>query len=249
MGKPTTGRVFVQFKNQKFHPKCPIGHNSVGDVGKKVASWIGLENPERYTGHCWRRTAATVFADGGGSNAQMKRKFGWASETTATEYIDNSKKSIATNADILQTGMEPSTEPLTEPIIKKPRVEPPAQAGHEARGLNFHNCSNIVINMLPVPEAPPLIMEIPPSMGPQPTHPPSIDTTIVDKFKSDQLVVAIWPGDGNFYPASIKNVMNHIQTPNGQSFSVLYEVRFDDTPTEHHFLPEHKIRARDCFTE
>ena len=40
---------------------------------KKIASLINLPNPNCYTGHCWRGTAATL-ADKGLSVLQIKRK-------------------------------------------------------------------------------------------------------------------------------------------------------------------------------
>jgi hypothetical protein len=34
--------------------KCPIGKNTLSETGKVIATWLGLEHPERYTGHCFR---------------------------------------------------------------------------------------------------------------------------------------------------------------------------------------------------
>lgn len=58
--------------------------------GKLVALRLGLANPESYTSHCWRRSAATTMANSGASAAQLQRKFGWANQKTCAEYVDTS---------------------------------------------------------------------------------------------------------------------------------------------------------------
>ena len=35
-----------------------------------------LPEPERYTGHCFRRTSASLFVDGGGDTTNLKRHTG-----------------------------------------------------------------------------------------------------------------------------------------------------------------------------
>lgn len=45
-----------------------IGKNTLSNYGKKVAGILGLADPDRYTGHSWRRTATTI-----GVNAGMVR--------------------------------------------------------------------------------------------------------------------------------------------------------------------------------
>lgn len=46
-----------------------IGKNTLSNYGKKVAGLLELPDPHRYTGHSWRRSAATI-----GVNAGMVRK-------------------------------------------------------------------------------------------------------------------------------------------------------------------------------
>ena len=40
-----------------------IGHNTTAKTGIRIANRLGLENPELYTGHTFRRTAATICAE------------------------------------------------------------------------------------------------------------------------------------------------------------------------------------------
>ena len=34
--------------------KAPIGKETLADTGKEVAQFLDLENPDHYTGHCFR---------------------------------------------------------------------------------------------------------------------------------------------------------------------------------------------------
>ncbi len=74
----------------KFLDK-PLGVNTIGDTGKHIAKFLGLKDPERYTGHCFRRTAATLAAEKQASVFEMQNHFGWKNPKTALEYISKSK--------------------------------------------------------------------------------------------------------------------------------------------------------------
>ena len=53
---------FKPLKNGKFSRQV-IGKHKLSDIGKEVAARLGLPNPETYTGHGWRRAAATEAAN------------------------------------------------------------------------------------------------------------------------------------------------------------------------------------------
>ena len=57
--------------------KQPMGCNMLGNITKEVAQKLNLPNPERYTGHCLRRSAATEAASRGATSVNMKTHFGW----------------------------------------------------------------------------------------------------------------------------------------------------------------------------
>ena len=40
-----------------------MGQHTLADIGKEVASRLGLDTPKQYTGHGWRRTSATEAAN------------------------------------------------------------------------------------------------------------------------------------------------------------------------------------------
>ena len=72
-----TGRFFRKLTSRKgggtpIGTKAKIGHNMGSNYGKDLAQAIGKENYMKFTGHCWRRSAATWMADAGLSLAQIK---------------------------------------------------------------------------------------------------------------------------------------------------------------------------------
>ena len=85
-----------------------MGKNKISQIGQDVAKVLKLDNAKSYTGHCFRRTAATFAADGGASTTAMKRHFGWKSENTAMKYVNKSEKGAAAMALVLNPS-EPST--------------------------------------------------------------------------------------------------------------------------------------------
>lgn len=82
-------RFFVYYN----HGKCsiqPIGIHTLGAIPSKVATYLKLPDPKAYTGHCLRRTSATLFANAGGSKENLKRHGGWKSDAVAESYVEES---------------------------------------------------------------------------------------------------------------------------------------------------------------
>jgi len=50
-----------------------MGKTTISNVGKDVAEFLGLPDAKKYTGHCFRRTAATKLANAGLTALDMKR--------------------------------------------------------------------------------------------------------------------------------------------------------------------------------
>lgn len=85
----TQTRFFLNYQ----HGKCTqqvVGINKIGSVAKTVATFLQLDNPELYTGHCFRRSSATILVDAGGDLPALKRHGGWKSSQVAEGYIDDS---------------------------------------------------------------------------------------------------------------------------------------------------------------
>lgn len=97
--KPDTNhsRFFVQYKDGKCTTQ-PIGKNTFGQLPKKIATFLQLPEPSLYTGHCFRRTSASLLADSGANVDVLKRHGGWKSSSVAEGYVEssiNNKKMIA----------------------------------------------------------------------------------------------------------------------------------------------------------
>jgi hypothetical protein len=77
-----TGRFFRKLKwsfavgSSIVSTKQVIGKNTTAEYGKVVAGRLGLPNCEGFTGHCWRRTTATIAAGAGLSTVQLKTMTG-----------------------------------------------------------------------------------------------------------------------------------------------------------------------------
>ena len=69
----------------------PMGRNTIGGTPKFIANFLGLADPERYTGHCFRRSSTTVLADSGASLTTLRRPYRWKSDTVAHSCIEQSK--------------------------------------------------------------------------------------------------------------------------------------------------------------
>ncbi|KAJ8915302.1 hypothetical protein NQ315_014810 [Exocentrus adspersus] len=72
--------------------KCtvqPVGINTFS-IPKKIAAYLGLPEPNSFTGHCFRRTSATFLADSGADIQVLKRHSGWRSSGVAEAYVEDS---------------------------------------------------------------------------------------------------------------------------------------------------------------
>lgn len=62
----------------------------MGSIPKQIAEYLGLPDAKLYTGHCFRRSSATILVDAGGDLLELKRHGGWRSSTVAEGYVDDS---------------------------------------------------------------------------------------------------------------------------------------------------------------
>lgn len=82
-------RFFVNYAKGKCTRQV-IGKNKIGETPQAIALFLGLPDPKTYTGHCFRRTSATLLCDSGASVQNLKQLGGWRSETVALGYVENS---------------------------------------------------------------------------------------------------------------------------------------------------------------
>ncbi|XP_044594615.1 uncharacterized protein LOC123272058 [Cotesia glomerata] len=81
-----TDRFFIKYQNGKFYQQV-IGRNKIGETPRAIASHLNLPNPKLYTGHCFRRTGATLLSDSGANETMLKQLGGWKSTAIALGYF------------------------------------------------------------------------------------------------------------------------------------------------------------------
>jgi integrase len=91
-------RFFLCYKKKNKCIRQPVGIHSFGDMPSKIATFLKLENPKQYTGHCFRRSSATVLAGHGADITTIKRHGGWRSTAVAETYIEDSLKLLFRNS-------------------------------------------------------------------------------------------------------------------------------------------------------
>ncbi|KAK4875617.1 hypothetical protein RN001_012039 [Aquatica leii] len=96
----THDRLFLNYRTGHCTVQ-PIGINKMGEMPKVIASFLNLENPEQYSGHCFRRSSASELANRGGDILTLKQHGGWKSSSAAEGYIETSKKRKVEVSDIL----------------------------------------------------------------------------------------------------------------------------------------------------
>ncbi|KAJ8965697.1 hypothetical protein NQ317_002028 [Molorchus minor] len=93
--KTYSSRTFVITKSEwiniiKQYCDLPFGHNAIGSFPKKIATYLKLENVNRFTGHCFRRTSATLLTNTGGDILQLKKVGGLEIQHRSRGYVENS---------------------------------------------------------------------------------------------------------------------------------------------------------------
>ena len=78
-----------------------MGKNTLHEVGIRIAEYLGLEDPQDYTGHTFRRSAATKCADEGATTLELRGIFGWGSDKMPSTYIANSVAKMNKQAKML----------------------------------------------------------------------------------------------------------------------------------------------------
>ena len=79
----------------------PIGKNTLYKVGEEIASYLGLEDANLYTGHTFRRAAAQRMADEGASTMELRNMFGWKDDKMPSIYVANSMAKMTKQAKML----------------------------------------------------------------------------------------------------------------------------------------------------
>lgn len=141
------GRFFLNFRSGKCTVQ-PVGINTLSKIPKLVASYLQLKDVELYTGHCFRRTSATLLANASADILTLKRHGGWRSSSVAETYVE---ESVTNKIDIAKKIVTGDTDSNTSNSKKiRLQVEAGESAEDQFLGVNraiFNNCTvNISIS-------------------------------------------------------------------------------------------------------
>uniref|UniRef100_A0A1Y1NJ05 Tyr recombinase domain-containing protein n=1 Tax=Photinus pyralis TaxID=7054 RepID=A0A1Y1NJ05_PHOPY len=89
-----TNRFFIKYQNGKCHRQV-VGIHKLTSTAQEVATYLGLPDLKLYTGHCLRRTSATLLMNAGADISALKRHGGWQSTSIAESYIAESSQPIS----------------------------------------------------------------------------------------------------------------------------------------------------------
>jgi len=133
---PKTGRFWRHYRWDRWTSGV-VGHNPLAETPRAVARWLGKENAEAYTGHCFRRSSATAYADATGDKIGLKRMGGWRSDTVVERYISESKHEKKKQAMALGPD---ATAP------QPPAPQPPPQPAQRVYNITIKNCPGLTLN-------------------------------------------------------------------------------------------------------
>lgn len=141
-----------------------MGRHTIALVPNAIATFLGLQDAERYTGHAFRRTSATWLADAGmlvlrsffffafiliyywllfffsgADRLTLKRHGRWSSDACTEGYLANSKSLKISVASMLQNCSSPDNKNINNnksEIFNKP-------ATPQVQSFTLNNCNNL----------------------------------------------------------------------------------------------------------
>lgn len=133
-------RIFLRYVNGKCTAQV-VGVHTIGKMPSMIAKYLRLPYPETYTGHCFRRSSATLLANTGADMSILKRHGGWKSTTVAEGYVEDSienKKQISNSiyGDIV-SGLNVGNNHYSETL----------DVVASTSGVNISNNTNCTINV------------------------------------------------------------------------------------------------------
>lgn len=84
-------RFLIGYRNKKCVAQA-VGVHTVGNAPRKIAEYLGLPDANQYTGHCFRRSSASLLVEGGGDLGALMNHGGWKSTTVARGYVEESTR-------------------------------------------------------------------------------------------------------------------------------------------------------------
>lgn len=153
----TSRRLFLKYKNKRCFNQV-VGINIIGKKPSLIAKQLELPNHDAYTGHCFRRTSATLLANAGADISVLKRHGGWKYSTVAEGYVEDSiNNKIQISNKILDCEISGSSSAITSTAFafesKMDSLPTPETSTSRAEselsgfGLNIGSCTSCTINV------------------------------------------------------------------------------------------------------
>lgn len=96
----TNQPFFRRVGTEECFVKTACGVAALGSFAKRIAIFLGKKNPESYTGHCFRRSAATNLAENGATVELMNKMGRWTANGMADHYTKNTEMIRKEGADL-----------------------------------------------------------------------------------------------------------------------------------------------------
>ena len=87
----TDQHFFRRVGTEECFTKSACSADALGNFPRRIAAFLGKKNADSYTGHCFRRTAATNLAENGASAALMNKLARWNATGMADYYTANTE--------------------------------------------------------------------------------------------------------------------------------------------------------------
>lgn len=95
-------RLFRSISKNGKKTEIPIGVNKMGAMPKIIATFLELPDVNKFTGHSFRRTSATILSEQGIGLVELKQHGRWRSTTVAERYVNNTITSKTKTSNLLQ---------------------------------------------------------------------------------------------------------------------------------------------------
>ncbi|OXU17037.1 hypothetical protein TSAR_016695 [Trichomalopsis sarcophagae] len=92
----SSDRFFIQYQKEKCVHQV-IGRNKIRETPQAIASYLDLQDANSYTGHCFRRTGATLLSDSDANITILKQLGGWKS-TNIAQVLQQCRLSTSKNS-------------------------------------------------------------------------------------------------------------------------------------------------------
>lgn len=139
-------RFFLSYRNGRCTAQ-PVGKNTFGSIPSKIAKYLGYGDAKAYTGHCLRRTSATLLVDAGADMLTLKRHGKWKSDTVASGYIDDSMASKNKICRMI-AGAEKAKDESPEANVNLSSFRNTVELENSLGGLKFSGTfSNCIFNI------------------------------------------------------------------------------------------------------